>query len=86
MADRLIDLSGKSRSYLTRKLNQMELPETDSRDFDSEQIKQILLQEGPDLYFDSRDEAKKSSTKKNTKVASLRSSKDKKFNGHTGRG
>jgi len=80
----LTDLSGKSRSYLTRKLNQMELPETDSRDFDDEHIKQILLQEGPDLYFDSRDEAKKSNKKKNTKVASLRSSKDKKFKGHTG--
>ena len=51
----LIDLSGKSRSYLTRKLNQMELPETDSRDFDDEHILQILLQEGPDLYFDPRD-------------------------------
>ena len=86
MADRLIDLSGKSRSYLTRKLNQMELPETDSRDLDNEHIKQILLEEGPDLYFDSRDEAKKSPKKKNTKVASLRSSKDKKFMGHTGRG
>ena len=33
------------------------------------------------------DEAKKKSPKKkNTKVASLRSSKDKKFMGHTGRG
>ena len=79
----LIDLSGKSRSYLTRKLNQMELPETDSRDFDDEHIKQILLQEGPDLYFDSRDSAKKKTKKKTTKVASLRSSKDKKFQGHT---
>jgi hypothetical protein len=64
----LIDLSGKSRSYLTRKLNQMELPETDSRDFDDEHILQILLQEGPDLYFDSRDSAKKK-TKKSKKVA-----------------
>ena len=30
--------------------------------------------------------AKKKTKKKNTKVASLRSSKDKKFMGHTGRG
>ena len=67
----LTDLSGKSRSYLTRKLNQMELPETDSRDFDDEHIKQILLQEGPDLYFDSRDSAKKKS-KKSKKVATAK--------------
>mgnify|MGYP001600469733 CR=1 FL=1 len=66
----LTDLSGKSRSYLTRKLNQMELPETDSRDFDDEHIKQILLQEGPDLYFDSRDSAKKKT--KTTKVATAK--------------
>ena len=83
----LTDLSGKSRGWLTKKLNEIELPGTDSRDFDDEHIKQILLFEASDLYYDSRDEAKKkdTATKKNTKVASLRSSKDKKFNGHTGR-
>ena len=68
----LTDLSGKSRSYLTRKLNQMELPETDSRDLDDEHIKQILLQEGPDLYFDSRDSAKKKTKKKTIKVATAK--------------
>ena len=39
----LTDLSGKSRSWLTKRLNEIELPETDSRDFDNEHIKEILL-------------------------------------------
>ena len=83
----IVDIAKKSRSWLTKKLNEIELPGTDSRDFDDEHIKQILLFEASDLYYDSRDEAKKKDTakKKETKVASLRSSKDKKFMGHTGR-
>ena len=82
----IVDIAKKSRSWLTK--NEIELPGTDSRDFDDEHIKQILLFEASDLYYDSRDEAKKKDTakKKETKVASLRSSKDKKFMGHTGRG
>ena len=83
MSDRLVNLKGKSRSYLTKKLNEIELPETNSRDFDDEHIKQILLHEAPDLYYDSRDEAKLKTKKRETKVASLRSSKDNKFKGHT---
>ena len=83
MGDLLIDVSRKPRSWLTKKLNVIELPETDSRDFDDEHIKQILLQEAPDLYYDSRDEAKLKTKKRETKVASLRSSKDNKFKGHT---
>ena len=51
MSDRLVDLSGKSRSYLTRKLNQMELPETDSRDFDSEQINILFKSHKDGGYF-----------------------------------
>jgi len=72
----LIDLSGKSRSYLTKKLNEMEIPETDSRDYDTEHIKEILIFQAPDMFYDSRDEAKADKSK-------LRSSKDKKFKGHT---
>ena len=72
----LIDLSNKSRSYLTKKLNSMEIPETDSRDYDTEHIKEILIFQAPDMFYDSRDEAKADKSK-------LRSPKDKKFNGHT---
>ena len=83
MSDLLIDVSRKPRSWLTKKLKVMELPETDSRDFDDEHIKQILLFEASDLYYDSRDEAKLKTKKRETKVTSLRSSKDNKFKGHT---
>tara|TARA_R100001129_G_scaffold51351_1_gene35496 strand:+ start:780 stop:1061 length:282 start_codon:yes stop_codon:yes gene_type:complete len=67
----LIDLSGKSRSYLTKKLNEMEIPETDSRDYDTEHIKEILIFQAPDMFYDSRDEAK-AKTKKPKKVATAK--------------
>tara|TARA_R100000306_G_C4250714_1_gene80316 strand:+ start:213 stop:452 length:240 start_codon:yes stop_codon:yes gene_type:complete len=69
MSDRLVNLKGKSRSYLTKKLNEIELPETNSRDFDDDQIIDILLLEAPDLYF--------------YEAKNLRSPKDNKFMGHT---
>jgi hypothetical protein len=52
------DLANKSRSYLTKKLNSMEIPETDSRDYDTEHIKEILIFQAPDMFYDSREEAK----------------------------
>jgi|APSaa5957512493_1039668.scaffolds.fasta_scaffold38733_4 hypothetical protein len=53
---------------------------------DKEDVIEILIQTDKESGYE--DAKKKPSTKKDTKVASskLRSSKDKKFNGHTGRG
>jgi len=39
-----------SRSSLTKALNAMEIPETDSRDFDDNQIRELLIKFAPDLY------------------------------------
>ena len=39
-----------SRNSLTKALNAMEIPETDSRDFDDEQIRELLIKFAPDLY------------------------------------
>jgi len=67
----LIDLSGKSRSYLTKKLNSMEIPETDSKDYDTEHIREILIFKAPDMFYDSRDEAK-AKTKKPKKTVKVK--------------
>ena len=39
-----------SRSSLTKALNAMEIPETDSKDFDDEQIRELIIKLAPDLY------------------------------------
>ena len=39
-----------SRNSLTKALNAMEIPETNSRDFDDEQIRELLIKFAPDLY------------------------------------
>ncbi len=39
-----------SRSSLTKALNAMEIPETYSRDFDDNQIRELLIKFAPDLY------------------------------------
>tara|TARA_A100000172_G_scaffold70673_1_gene51114 strand:+ start:277 stop:525 length:249 start_codon:yes stop_codon:yes gene_type:complete len=55
---------------------------------DIDRLKEMDIEDLRDTYREIYNEEakKKSSTKKNTKVASLRSPKDKKFMGHTGRG
>ena len=42
------------------------------RDVFNEHIKEILLHEAPDLYYDSRDSAKKKTKKKTIKVATAK--------------
>ena len=39
-----------SRNSLTKALNAMEIPETNSRDFDDEQIRELIIKLAPDLY------------------------------------
>jgi|TARA_Y100000296_G_scaffold3475_1_gene4683 hypothetical protein len=77
------DLSNKSRDYLVKQLQALQpnRPLPKDLDFNNKKIKEILLFEEPSKYYDS--EAKVKTKKKNTKVTSLRSSKDKKFGGHT---
>ena len=55
---------------------------------DIDRLKEMDIDDLRDTYKEiyNEDAKKKSPTKKNTKVASLRSPKDKKFMGHTGRG
>ena len=55
---------------------------------DIDRLKEMDIDDLRDTYKEiyNEDAKKKFSKKKNTAMASLRSSKDKKFNGHTGRG
>ena len=55
---------------------------------DIDRLKEMDIDDLRDTYKEiyNEDAKKKSPKKKNTVMASLRSSKDKKFNGHTGRG
>jgi hypothetical protein len=54
VSDKKIDIANKPRSFLTKALNALELPETDTRDFDTENLKDILMSQANDLYYDSR--------------------------------
>jgi len=47
---RIRNVNTMSRSSLTKALNAMEIPETDSRDFDDNQIRELLIKFAPDLY------------------------------------
>jgi hypothetical protein len=47
---RIRNVDTMSRSSLTKALNAMEIPETDSRDFDDNQIRELLIKFAPDLY------------------------------------
>jgi len=43
-----------TREELVSNLESMELPETDSADFDSSEIRDILLEQAPDMFMSSR--------------------------------
>ncbi len=47
---RIRNVDTMSRSSLTKALNAMEIPETDSRDFDDNKIRELLIKFAPDLY------------------------------------
>jgi hypothetical protein len=47
---RIRNVNTMSRNSLTKALNAMEIPETDSRDFDDNQIRELLIKFAPDLY------------------------------------
>ena len=81
------DLSNKTRDYLVKQLQALQpnKPLPKDLDFNDNKIIEILLFEEPSKYYIS-DKDKVKTTKKNTVMSSLRSSKDKKFIGHTGRG
>ena len=48
------NVDGMSREKLIENLDAMELPETDSADFDSNEIRDILLEQAPDMFMSSR--------------------------------
>ena len=84
----MADLTGIARETekLLSRIKRLELQlGTDSSRGDAD-IKDEIGEVRQQLRDIGWDEAKKKTKKKNTKVASLRSSKDKKFMGHTGRG
>jgi hypothetical protein len=51
---RIRNVDTMSRSSLTKALNAMEIPETDSRDFDDDQIRELLIKFAPDLYISGK--------------------------------
>ena len=52
---KLIEVGKMKRRGLVKHLNNMELPETNARDFDDEHLKELLIKIAPDMFKDSRD-------------------------------
>ena len=52
---KLTDVAKMKRPSLVRHLNNMELPETNAKDFNDEHLKELLIKFAPDMFKDSRD-------------------------------
>jgi len=52
---KVIEVGKMKRRGLVKHLNNMELPETNAKDFDDEHLKELLIQFAPDMFKDSRD-------------------------------